>query len=116
MAFDSRINDKKFCGVIAILNLKILFIMTEALVVSIMIEAMRMASLLAAPMLIGALVVGLIVSIFQAVTQIQEQTLAIIPKMGALIAILAILFPWLLSHATTYMAGIFNNLPRYINF
>ena len=55
--------------------------MTEALVVSIMIEEMRMASLLAAPMLIGALVVGLIVSIFQAVTQIQEQTLAIIPKM-----------------------------------
>ena len=44
--------------------------MSEALVVSIMIEAMRMASLLAAPMLIGALVVGLIISIFQAVTQI----------------------------------------------
>ena len=55
--------------------------MTEALVVSIMIEAMRMATLLSAPMLIGALVVGLLVSIFQAVTQIQEQTLAIIPKM-----------------------------------
>ena len=44
--------------------------MSEALVVSIMIEAMRMASLLAAPMLIGALVVGLIISIFQAVTQL----------------------------------------------
>jgi len=42
--------------------------------------------------------------------------LAIIPKMGAMIAVLAILFPWLLSHATTYMAGIFNNLPRYISF
>ena len=72
--------------------------MTEALVVSIMIEAMRMATLLAAPMLIGALVVGLLVSIFQAVTQIQEQTLAIIPKMGAMMAVLAILFPWFLSH------------------
>ena len=57
-----------------------------------------------------------IISIFQAVTQIQEQTLAIIPKMGAMIAVLAFLFPWLLSHATTYMAGIFNNLPRYISF
>jgi len=67
--------------------------MTEALVVSIMIEAMRMATLLAAPMLIGALVVGLLVSIFQAVTQIQEQTLAIIPKMGAMMAVLAFLFP-----------------------
>jgi len=77
--------------------------MTEALVVSIMIEAMRMATLLAAPMLIGALVVGLLVSIFQAVTQIQEQTLAIIPKMAAMMAVLAILFPWLLTQATTYM-------------
>ena len=88
--------------------------MTEALVVSIMIEAMRMATLLAAPMLIGALVVGLLVSIFQAVTQIQEQTLAIIPKMGAMMAVLAILFPWLLTQATTYMAGIFSNLSKFI--
>ena len=88
--------------------------MTEALVVSIMIDAMRMAAMLSAPMLIGALVVGLLVSIFQAVTQIQEETLAIIPKMGAMMAVLAILFPWFLSQATTYMASIFNNIPRYI--
>ena len=88
--------------------------MTEAVVVSIMIEAMRMATMLAAPMLIGALVVGLLVSIFQAVTQIQEQTLAIIPKMGAMMAVLAILFPCFLYQATTYMSGIFTNIPRYI--
>jgi len=88
--------------------------MTEALVVSIMIEAMRMATLLAAPILIGGMVVGLLVSIFQAVTQIQEQTLAIIPKMVAMMAVLAILFPWLLTQATTYMAGIFSNLPKFI--
>tara|TARA_Y100001970_G_C14152261_1_gene813407 strand:- start:332 stop:604 length:273 start_codon:yes stop_codon:yes gene_type:complete len=88
--------------------------MTEALVVSIMVEAMRMATLLSAPILIGALVVGLLVSIFQAVTQIQEQTLAIIPKMGAMIAVLAILFPWFLSQATTYMSTIFINIPQYI--
>ena len=88
--------------------------MTEALVVSIMIEAMRMATLLAAPILIGGMVVGLLVSIFQAVTQIQEQTLAIIPKMGAMLAVLAILFPWLLTQATTYMAGIFTSLPKFI--
>jgi len=86
--------------------------MTEALVVSIMIEAMRMATLLAAPMLIGALVVGLLVSIFQAVTQIQEQTLAIIPKMAAMMAVLAILFPWLLTQATTYMEGFFPTSPN----
>ena len=56
--------------------------MTEALVVSIMIEAMRMATLLSAPMLIGALVVGLLVSIFQAVTQIQEPNFSNHPKDG----------------------------------
>ncbi len=88
--------------------------MTEALAVSIMVEAMRMATLLSAPILIGALVVGLLVSIFQAVTQIQEQTLAIIPKMGAMIAVIAILFPWFLSQATTYMSTIFSNIPQYI--
>ena len=88
--------------------------MTEALAVSIMVEAMRMATLLSAPILIGALVVGLLVSIFQAVTQIQEQTLAIIPKMGAMIAVIAILFPWFLSQATTYMSSIFTNFPQYI--
>ncbi len=88
--------------------------MTEALVVSIMVEAMRMATLLSAPILIGALVVGLLVSIFQAVTQIQEQTLAIIPKMGAMVAVIAILFPWFLSQATTYMTSIFSNIPQFI--
>ena len=88
--------------------------MTEAIVVSIMIEAMRMTTLLAAPMLIGAHVVGLLVSIFQAVTQIQEQTLALIPKMGAMLVVLAILFPWFLSQATSYMSSVFINIPRYI--
>ena len=88
--------------------------MTEAIVVSIMIEAMRMTTLLAAPMLIGALVVGLLVSIFQAVTQIQEQTLALIPKMGAMLVVLAILFPWFLSQATSYMSSVFINIPLYI--
>ena len=88
--------------------------MTESLVVSIMLEAMRMTTLLSAPMLLGALITGLVISIFQAVTQIQEQTLAIIPKMAAMLIILAMLFPWLLSQATTYMASIFTNFPNYV--
>ena len=78
------------------------------------IEAIRVAVLLSAPMLIGALVIGLLISIFQAVTQIQEQTLAIIPKMGAILGIIAILFPWLLAQASTYMESVFTNFPRYI--
>ena len=88
--------------------------MTESFVVSIMLEAMRVTTLLSAPMLLGALITGLVISIFQAVTQIQEQTLAIIPKMAAMLGILAILFPWLLAQATSYMASIFTNFPNYI--
>ena len=88
--------------------------MTESLVVSIMLEAMRMTTILAAPMLLAALITGLVISIFQAVTQIQEQTLAIIPKMAAMLGILAMRFPWMLAQATTYMASIFINFPSYV--
>ena len=88
--------------------------MTEAVVVSLMNEAMRMTALLSAPLLLGALVVGLIISIFQAVTQIREQTLAIIPKMAAILLIFALLFPWMLSQATTYMNALFSNFPTFL--
>lgn len=89
--------------------------MSQAFIVSFGIEALRMAVLLSAPMLGGALIVGLVISIFQAVTQIQEQTLAIIPKMAAIVAIIAILSSWLLTQASTYMTSIFVNIPRYIS-
>ena len=88
--------------------------MTQSFVISFGMEAIRMAVILSAPMLIGALVIGLIISIFQAVTQIQEQTLAIIPKMAAILGIMAFLFPWLLAQSVSYMEAIFVNLPRYV--
>ena len=88
--------------------------MTQAFVISFGIESIRIAMLLSAPMLIGALVVGLAISIFQAVTQIQEQTLAIVPKMAAILAIAAMAFPWLLSQAVTYITSVFTNFPSYI--
>lgn len=88
--------------------------MSQSFIVSFGIEAMRMSVLLSAPILGGALIVGLLVSIFQAVTQIQEQTLAIIPKMAAIVAIMAFLSSWLLTQASTYMANVFTNIPNYI--
>ena len=60
------------------------------------------------------LLVGLIIALFQAVTQIQEQTLAIIPKMAAILLIFALLFPWMLSQATTYMNSLFSNFPTFL--
>ena len=68
--------------------------MTEALVVTIMLEAMRVTTLLAAPMLVAALVVGLAISIFQAVTQIQEQTLSFVPKIVGMALVAILVAPW----------------------
>ena len=59
----------------------------------------------AVPMLLAGLVVGLVVSVFQAVTQIQEQTLSFIPKILALVAVIAIAGPWMLGQLVTYTHG-----------
>jgi flagellar biosynthetic protein FliQ len=88
--------------------------MTPEFVISFGREAMRVAFMLAAPPLIAALVVGLIVSIFQAVTQIQEMTLAIIPKMIAVLLALLISFPWLLDTLTSYTLKVFQSIPMVV--
>lgn len=85
--------------------------MTPEFVISVGREAMQVAFLLAAPPLITALVVGLVVSILQAVTQIQEMTLAIIPKMVAILIALIIAFPWLLETLTVYTTNVFRSIP-----
>ncbi len=88
--------------------------MTQEFVITVGREAMLTAFLLAAPPLITALVVGLVVSIFQAVTQIQEMTLAIIPKMVAVLLALMITFPWLLEILTTYTTNMFRLVPTVV--
>ena len=88
--------------------------MTPEFVITIGREAMRTAFFIAAPPLIAALVVGLLVSIFQAVTQIQEMTLAIIPKMVAVLVALMITFPWLLELLTTYTTNVVLLLPTVV--
>jgi flagellar biosynthesis protein FliQ len=66
------------------------------------------------PLLLIALGVGLIISIFQATTQIQEQTLAFVPKIVAVLLGLILLGPWMLSHMLSYASEIFNNLNRFV--
>ncbi|WP_100373192.1 flagellar biosynthesis protein FliQ [Bacillus sp. FJAT-45037] len=70
--------------------------------------------LVAGPLLIVALGLGLAVSIFQATTQIQEQTLAFIPKIVGVFAAMIIFGPWMLSQVTNFTYQIFSNLHRYI--
>ncbi len=88
--------------------------MTPEFVIGVGREAMLVAFYLAAPPLITALVVGLTVSIFQAVTQIQEMTLAIIPKMVAILVALVIAFPWLLETLTSYTENVFRSIPAVL--
>ncbi|HWL27223.1 MAG TPA: flagellar biosynthesis protein FliQ, partial [Ureibacillus sp.] len=64
--------------------------------------------------LLIALVVGLIVSIFQATTSIQEQTLAFVPKIIAVLVAIIFFGPWMISQLTSYVYDILNNLDRYI--
>jgi flagellar biosynthetic protein FliQ len=77
-------------------------------------DAIFTALIVAAPMLLLGLVTGLIVSIFQAVTQIQEQTLTFIPKI--LVSAVAILFfgPFMLAMLTSFMLRVFTNIPQFI--
>ena len=88
--------------------------MTPEFVISVGREAMQVAFLLAAPPLVTALIVGLAVSIFQAVTQIQEMTLAIIPKMVAILIALIVAFPWLLETLTVYTTTVFRSIPTVL--
>ena len=88
--------------------------MTPEFVISVGREAKQVAFLLAAPPLITALVVGLAVSILQAVTQIQEMTLAIIPKMVAILIALIVSFPWLLETLTVYTTTVFRSIPTVL--
>jgi len=67
-----------------------------------------------APMMVIALVVGLIISIFQATTQIQEQTLAFVPKIIAVLVALLMFGPWILSTLVDFTYGILNNLANFI--
>ncbi|MDH4121138.1 MAG: flagellar biosynthesis protein FliQ [Deltaproteobacteria bacterium] len=88
--------------------------MTQEFVINFGREAMWVAFLLSLPPLAAALVIGLAVSLFQAVTQIQEMTLAIIPKMiGVMLAIL-VTFPWLLDTITTFTRNVFRMIPQIV--
>jgi flagellar biosynthetic protein FliQ len=88
--------------------------MTSEFVTTFAADAILVAVKLSAPILLVALVVGLLVSIFQAVTQIQEMTLAIIPKMMGVMVVIIIFLPWFLSTSATYMKKVLTNLSFYV--
>ena len=77
-------------------------------------EALYMVMLVSAPMLGLGLLVGILVSIFQATTQIQEQTLSFIPKIIAIFAAILVFGPWMLNLLVDYTRALFISLPQVI--
>jgi len=88
--------------------------MTPEFLIGFAADAILVTVKLSAPLLLVALVLGLMVSIFQAVTQIQEMTLAIIPKMVGVALVLLFFMPWFLSTAAAFMRTVLTNLPFYL--
>ncbi len=88
--------------------------MTPEFVTGFLSEGIKTAILLAAPMLFAGLVVGLIVSIFQAATQINEMTMTFIPKILAVGLALLVFFPWMLQVMIDFVRNLFINIPDYI--
>lgn len=88
--------------------------MSTDVVISLATQAMQLALKVALPLLLAGLVVGLLVSIFQAVTQIQEQTLAFIPKILAIAAVLVIAGPWMLGQVLSYTTQLYNSIPGLV--
>jgi flagellar biosynthetic protein FliQ len=88
--------------------------MENEFVIEVVNQAIKITLMLAAPMLIGALVVGVLVSIFQAVTQINEQTLSFIPKILVIVATLVIFSPWMMETMVSYTQDLFTSIPELI--
>jgi len=84
--------------------------MSEELILKLGQDTLKTTAMLAAPMLVSALVVGLIVSVFQAVTQINEATLTFIPKMIVVGAVLVIAAPWMMDLMGHFTVQLFDNL------
>ena len=88
--------------------------MTEDVVLQVGEDALLLIVYLAAPLLLSALGVGLLVGVLQAVTQIQEQTLSFIPKLMALVVALVLMGPWLLQLWVSFTQDLFIQIPNLI--
>jgi flagellar biosynthetic protein FliQ len=88
--------------------------MSSEFVISIAEKSIYTTLIICGPLLAIALVIGLVVSVFQATTQIQEQTLAFVPKIVGVLIGLVFFGPWMLSTIISYAQDIFGNLNRFV--
>ncbi|MEW6658398.1 MAG: flagellar biosynthesis protein FliQ [Thermodesulfobacteriota bacterium] len=88
--------------------------MSPELVIGVARQAIQVTLLVALPILGIGLVVGVVVSLVQAATQIQEMTLTFVPKIISIFVGLLLLLPWIMSHLMTFTLEIFGNIPNYV--
>ena len=88
--------------------------MNQDTVINLATQAMTLALEIAGPILLCGLIIGLLVSIFQAVTSIQEQSLSIIPKIVAVAVLIVVLGPWMLNQLITYAQNLYSSIPSLI--
>jgi flagellar biosynthetic protein FliQ len=88
--------------------------MTPDSVILIGQEALKVTILLAAPLLVSALAIGLLIGMFQAATQIQEMTLSFIPKLGILAVVLMVAGPWMIGLVVNFTERLITNIPAFI--
>jgi flagellar biosynthetic protein FliQ len=82
--------------------------------IGLMSQLLWKAALLAMPLLLTILIVGLLISIFQVVTQVQEMSLTFVPKLLACAAVLIVGGPWMLRQLVAYSTAMINNIPRLL--
>ncbi len=88
--------------------------MTQSYVIGLGKDAIWTALQVGAPVLAISLAVGLLISLLQAVTQLNESTLSFVPKVLAVVVALLLFGPWMLNTLVTYTAGVFNSLPALV--
>lgn len=86
--------------------------MTETMIIELGRNAFTIMIMLSLPLLGVSLVIGLVVSLFQAITQIQEVTLTFVPKIIGVIVVTALLGPWMLQQLLAFTTALFNFIPR----
>ena len=88
--------------------------MTPTAVVALGRHALEITLLISAPLFLAALLTGVVVSVFQAATQINEMTLSFVPKLVAIFVTLIVAGPWMLTVMTDYMRQLFESIPGFI--
>lgn len=88
--------------------------MIEERLITLSVDMFKLILMISMPVLLVSMFVGLVISIFQATTQINEMTLTFIPKILAIMVVMVLSMPWMIKHMIEYTKGIFQLIPQFI--